>query len=229
MSYLVVITHRKDGKPRFCVDFRRLNNVTKRDAYPLPQVDATLDKLRGAKYLSTIDLKNEYWDVPLTRESKALSAFTVSGRGLLEFNVMPFGLDSAPSRFQRLLDRVITPHMAPHTFSYLDDIVVCTTTFQKHIEVLAKVFQKLYDARLKPNLEKCQFFQAELNYLGHIMDKDMLRTDPEKVAAIKTLSPPRKLKDARRFLRLISWYRRYIRDVTHVGAPLHHILKKKVK
>ena len=156
----VVITRRKDSKPRFCVDFKRLNNVTKKDAYPLTQVNTTLDKLQGARYLSTIDLKNGYWHVPLTEESKALTAFTVSGRGLFEFNVMPFSLHSASSTFQRLLDRVITPDMAPHTFAYLDDIVACTTTFQEHIEVLAKMFQKSYDARLKPNLEKCQFFRA---------------------------------------------------------------------
>ena len=190
----VVITRRKDGKPRFCVNFRRLNNVTKRDTYPLPQVNATLEKLRGARYLSTIDVKNGYWHIPFTEESKALATFTVFGRGLFELNVMPFGLHSAPTTFQRLLDRVITPDMAPHTFAYLDDIVVCAITFQEHIEVLAKVLQKLYDARLKPNPEKCQFFCNELKYLGHIVDKDGLRTDPEKVAAIQNLSPPKNLK-----------------------------------
>ena len=97
--------------------------------------------------------------------------------------------------------------------------MVCTTTFQEHIEVLAKVFQKLYDARLKPNPEKCQFFRAELKYLGHIVDKDGLRTDPEKVAAIRNLSPPKDLKEARCFLGLISWYRRFIKDVAHIAAP----------
>ena len=210
-------------------DFRRLKSVTERDAYPLPQVNATLDKLRGARYLSTINLKNGYWHVPLSEESKALTAFTVSGRGLFEFNVMPFGLHSASSTFQSLLDQVITPDMAPHTFAYLDDIVVCITTFQEHIEVLAKVFQKLYDATLKPNPEKCQFFRAELKYLGHIVDKDGLRTDLELVAAIKNLSPPKDPKEARRFLGLIFWYRRFIKDVAYIAAPLHRLLKKRVK
>ena len=117
----VVITCRKDGKPRFCIDFRRLNSVTKRDVYPLLQVNATLDKLRGARYLSTVGLKNGYWHVPLTETSKPLTALTVSGRGLYEFNVMSFGLHSAPSTYQRLLDQVITTVMASHTFAYLDD------------------------------------------------------------------------------------------------------------
>ena len=166
----VSVTRQKDGKPRFYIDFRRLNNVTKRDAYPLPQVNVPLDTLRGARYLSTIDLKNGYCPVPLTEESKPLTAFRVSGRGSYEFNVMPFGLHSAPSTFQRLLDHVIKPEMAPHAFAYLDNIVVCTTTFQKHLEVLTDVFQQLCDARLRSNPEKCKFFRAELKYLGHIMD-----------------------------------------------------------
>ena len=125
-SLPIVITRRKDGKPKFCFDFRRLNKVSKKDAYPLPQVNATLDKLRGARYLSSIDLKNGYWHVPLTERSKPLTAFTVPGKGLFEFKVMPFGLHAATPSFQRLLDRVITPDMAPSAFAYLDDIVICT-------------------------------------------------------------------------------------------------------
>jgi len=100
----VVIAKKKDGRPRFCIDFRKVNEVTEKDAYPLPQVEATLDKLRGAKYLSTIDLKNGYWQVPLASGSRPITAFTVPGRGLMQFRVMPFGLHSAPATFQRLLD-----------------------------------------------------------------------------------------------------------------------------
>ena len=205
-SSQIVITRLKDGKPRFCVDFRRLNKVSKKDAYPLPQVNATLDKLRGVRYLSFIDLKNEYWHVPLTERSKPLTAFTVPGKGLFEFKVMPFGLHAAAPTFQRLLDRVITPDMAPSSFAYLDDIVICTKTLEEHMEALEKVFQKLYEAKLRPNPEKCQFFSSELTYLGHIVDENGLHTDPDKVSAILNLAPPKNLKEARRFLGLISWY-----------------------
>ena len=159
-------------------------SVSKKDAYPLPQVNATLDKLRGAKYLSTIDLKNGYWHVPLTEKSKPLIAFTVPGKGLYEFNVMPFGQHAAPTTFQRLLDQVITPEMAPKTFAYLDDIVICTKTLEDYLKVLETVFQRLYEANLKPKLEKCQFFRCSLKYLGHVVDEHGLHTDPEKVKAI---------------------------------------------
>lgn len=109
----VVIVRKANGKPRFCIDFRRVNNVTEKDAYPLPQVQATLEKLRGARFISTIDLANGYWQVPLEPESRPITAFTVPGRGLYQFRVMPFGLHSAPATFQRLLDTIIGPQLEP--------------------------------------------------------------------------------------------------------------------
>lgn len=112
----IVIVKKKDGRQRFCIDFRRINDVTHKDAYPLPQITATLDKLRGARYLSTLDLKNGYWQVPLAPDSRPITAFTIPGKGLYEFKVMPFGLHSAPATFQRLLDTVLGPELEPHVF-----------------------------------------------------------------------------------------------------------------
>jgi len=137
----IVIVRKKDGKPRFCIDFRKVNEVTNRDAYPLPHISATLDKLRGAKYLSTIDLKQGYWQVPLAQKSRPITAFTVPGRGLMQFTVMPFGLHSAPVTFQRLLDTILGPELEPHAFVYLDDIIVVSTTFDDHLCHLKKVFR----------------------------------------------------------------------------------------
>lgn len=119
---------KKNGKHRFCIDFHRVNDVIQRDAYPLPQVTATLDKLRGARYLSTLDLKNGNWQVPLTHESRPITAFTVPGKGLFHFRVMPFGLHSAPATFRRLLDTVLGPELEPNVFVYLDDIIVISRT-----------------------------------------------------------------------------------------------------
>ena len=120
----IVMTKRKNEKYRFCIDFRRLNKLSEKGIYPLPQVNATLDKLKGAKYITTIDLKNGYCQVALTEESRPLTAFTVPRKGLFEFKVMPFGLHVAPATFQRLLDHIITAEMASHVLAYLDDIIV---------------------------------------------------------------------------------------------------------
>jgi hypothetical protein len=114
----VVIVKKKDGAHWFCIDFRKVNNVTERDAYPLPHITATLDKLRGAKYLSTLDLKSRYWQVLLAVESRPITAFTVPGMGPMQFRVMPFGLHSAPATFQRLLDSILGPELEPHVFVY---------------------------------------------------------------------------------------------------------------
>lgn len=173
-SSLVVIVKKKDEKPRFCIDFRRVNQVTEPDAYPLPQVTATLDKLRGAKYLTTLDLKNGYWQVPLAPESRPITAFTVPRKGLMQFifKVMPFGLHSAPATFQRLLDTILGPELEPHVFVYLDDIIICNNNFDEHLATLREVFQRIREARLRLNVEKCRFCVDQLKYLGHVVDKE---------------------------------------------------------
>ncbi|KAL6446826.1 hypothetical protein ACFW04_001334 [Cataglyphis niger] len=177
----VVLVKKKDGKYRFCIDFRKVNDATEKDAYPLPQVTATLEKLRGAKYLSTLDLKQGYWQVPLESESRPITAFTIPGRGLYQFKVMPFGLHSAPATFQRLLDKIISPALEPNVFVYLDDIIVISKTFDDHLRLLTEVFRRrLRDARLRLNPEKCKFCVDQLKYLGHVVDRKGIRTDPEK-------------------------------------------------
>jgi Reverse transcriptase (RNA-dependent DNA polymerase). len=225
----VVIVRKKDGKPRFCIDFRRINQISEKDAYPLPQVQATLDKLRGATYLSTLDLKNGYWQVPLTPESKAITAFTVPGRGLMQFRVLPFGLHSAPATFQRLLDRVLGPELEPNVFVYLDDIIIVSKTFNDHLKLIREVCQRLRHARLRLNIEKCRFCVNQLKYLGHLVDHRGIHTDPDKIDAIRTLKAPTNIREIRRFLGTVSWYRRFIKNFSRTARPLTQLLHKKAK
>jgi len=166
-----------------------LNQASEKDAYPLPHIAATLDKLRGAKYLSTLDLKDGYWQVPLEPASRPATAFTIPGRGLLQFRVMPFGLHFAPATFQRLLDSVMGPELEPHVLVYLDDIIVVSHTFEEHLAHL-EVFRRLRQARLRLNIAKCHFCRDRLKYLGHIVDREGIRTDPEKVSAINNWPAP---------------------------------------
>lgn len=120
----IVVVRKKDGGHRFCINFRRLNTVTEKDAYPLPHIAATLDKLRGAKYLSIFDLKNGYWQVPLAPDSRP--AITVPGKGLMQFRTMSLGLYSVPDTFQRLLDLVLGPELELNVLVYLDDIIIAS-------------------------------------------------------------------------------------------------------
>jgi len=225
----IVIAKKKDGRPLFCIDFRKVNEASEKDAYPLPQVEATLDKLRGARYLSTLDLKNGYWQGPLALESRLITAFTVPVRGLMQFWVMPFGLHSAPATFQRLLDSVLGPELEPNVFVYLDDIIVASPDLESHLRHLREVFDRLRQASLQINPEKCKFGTDKLRYLGHLITRDGISTDPEKTEAITRIPPPRSVREVRQFLGLLSWYRRFVENFSDRARPLTRLTSKKTK
>ncbi|KMQ84840.1 gag-pol fusion protein [Lasius niger] len=200
----VVIVKKKDGKHRFCIDFRRVNNVTVKDAYPLPQV-------------------------PLEPDSRPITAFTIPGRELFQFTVMPFGLHFAPAIFQRLLDSVLGPALELHVFVYLDDIIIISRTFEEHIKLLAEVFRRLREARLRLNPEKCRFCVGQLKYLGHVIDRNGIRTDSEKVSAVANWPEPTSVKQLRQFLGMATWYRPFIADFSKIAAPLTKPTKKSAR
>ncbi|XP_041564487.1 uncharacterized protein LOC121467232 [Drosophila elegans] len=201
----VVLVKKKNNEWRMCVDYRLLNERTEKDAYPVPRMDFILNQLREAKFISTLDLKSGYWQIPMEGLSRQYTAFTVPGRGLFQWKVMPFGLTTAPATFQRALDTVIGPEMEPFAFAYLDDIVVIGRNKKEYLEKLREVFRRLQAANLKINAEKCNFFQTELKYLGHIVTDRGIRTDPEKVAAIRELPAPKGTKEVHSFLGMASW------------------------
>ncbi|BFF99977.1 uncharacterized protein DMAD_00086 [Drosophila madeirensis] len=153
----IVLVGKKTGDMRMCVDYRQLNARSVPDAYPLPRINHILERLRNAHYISTLDLKNGYWQIPLAEGSRECTAFTVPGRGLFHWKVMPFGLHSAAATFQRALDSVIGPRMEPHAFAYLDDIIVIGVALEDHVENLREVFRRLREANLRLNKDKCSF------------------------------------------------------------------------
>ncbi|BFF99865.1 uncharacterized protein DMAD_00003 [Drosophila madeirensis] len=196
----IVMVKKKTGQWRLCVDFRQVNAKSVKDAYPMPRIDYILDQFREARFISSLDLKDGYLQIPLEERNRQVTAFTVPGKGLYQWKVMPFGLQSASATFQRALDQVIGTEMMPHAFAYQDDIIVIGRTEKEHKENLKEVFRRLREANLRLNAEKCQFFRKELRYLGHKVTADGICTDPEKVAAIAELKPPANVKELRQYL-----------------------------
>ncbi|CAB0035616.1 unnamed protein product [Trichogramma brassicae] len=223
-----VIVRKQDGSNRFCIEYRDLNKVTLQDQYPIPNMDGILDKLRKAKYLSKVDLKNAYHQILMEEHSKPYTAFAVPGSGLCQYTRMPFGLCNAPRTFQRLIDSLFGPEDQPHIFGYLDDIIVATDSFDEHIEWLQVVLTRLREAGLAVNRKKCEFCCQRLSYLGFLLDSEGLRPDPERVAPVLECKPPRTLRELCSFLGCISWYSRFIQMESPAKIHLLKLTKKDV-
>lgn len=222
----IIMVKKPDGRWRFCVDYRALNKVSIPDAYPLPFVTRTLDKLRDARYLTTLDIKSAYWQIKVAKESRPLTAFTVPTRGLFQFKRMPFGIHSAPAVWQRLIDQVIGVDLEQYVFVYLDDVIVCTPTFDLHVQILKEVLSRIIKAGLTLNRDKCDFCKSELKYLGYVVNSSGLLVDPDKVDAILRIPSPRNVRDVRHILGLASWYRRFIPNFSTVAAPITALTQK---
>lgn len=222
----IVLVKKKDNSYRFCVDYRKVNAVTEKDAYPIPYLSSILDRLRDAKFLTSLDIRSAYWQIPLSPDSKAITAFTVPGRGLYQFTRLPFGLHNSPATFQRLIDRILGAKVEPFCFAYLDDIIIATPTFEQHIAVLTEILTRLSDAGLTLRKEKCHFCRPELKYLGYVVNGNGLLVDPEKVEAIISIPTPKNVSEVRRFVGMAGWYRRFIPNFSSVLTPLTTLTKK---
>lgn len=164
----IVLVTKADGTTRFCADYRKMNSVTKKDAFPLPRIDESLDALSGAKYFCTADLASSFHQVLVRKEDKEKTAF-VTHKGLFLFKHMPFGLVNSPKTFERLMELVMSGLQWEKCLVYLDDVIIFGKTFAQTLENLRSVFDRFRKANLKLKQKKCAFFRDEIKYLGHIV------------------------------------------------------------
>ncbi|PIK36839.1 Retrovirus polyprotein [Apostichopus japonicus] len=193
----VVLVRKKDGKLRLCVDYRALNNKTRKDAYPLPRIEEALDALKGAKYFCSLDLSHGYYQVPVAEEDVEKTAFRAGTGGLYEYLRMPFGLCNAPATFMRLMDHIFGDQNMQTLLIYLDDILVFGSTVEETTARLEMVIERLERHNLKLKPSKCQLFRKKVRYLGHVVSSEGISPDPEKIRAVKDWPLPRNEKELR--------------------------------
>ncbi|CAM5090469.1 unnamed protein product [Natator depressus] len=221
----VVLVPKPDGEIRFCVDYRKLNAVTRPDNYPMPRTDELLEKLGRAQFISTLDLTKGYWQVPLDESAKERSAFTTH-LGLYEFNVLPFGLRNAPATFQRLVDGLLAG-LGEYAVAYLDDVAIFSDSWADHLEHLQKVLERIREAGLTVKAKKCQIGLNRVTYLGHQVGQGTISPLQAKVDAIQKWPVPKSKKQVQSFLGLAGYYRRFVPHYSQIAAPLTDLTKKK--
>ena len=216
-SPMVVV--KMNGGLRLCIDYRKLNAITKGDSFPLPSIEELLVKVHNSKLFSCLDLKGGYHQVSLDPEAKEKTAFCVNDR-LYEYTRLPFGLRNAPSHFSRLMTSILSNLIGTAVLIYLDDIVVLGEIVADHTHNLICILETLRRSNLKINLTKCQFFKTSVEFLGHQVTPDGIRPVHDKVEAIRNYRRPRNPKEVSSFLGLASYYRKFIRNFASISRPL---------
>ena len=220
----VVLVRKKDGALRFCIDLRKLNVCTIKDAQTLPRIEESLDSLCGVVIFTSLDLKSGYWQVELDEDSIPYMAFTVGPLGFYECLRMPFGLTNAPATFQRLMENYLGDLHLNWCIIYLNDIIIYSKTPEEHVKRLEAVFRKLSKAGLKLKPSKCEFFKSEITYLGHIVSSEGIATDPKKIKVIQLWPRPETVPQVRKFTGLTNYYRKFIHNYAKVAKPLHQLV-----
>ncbi|KAL7844792.1 hypothetical protein SRHO_G00233310 [Serrasalmus rhombeus] len=220
----IVLVRKKSGELRMVVDYRKLNNLTKKDAYPLPRIEETFTLLSGSKWFSVLDLKSGFYQLEVEPSDRPKTAFTTPF-GTWQFRRLPQGLTNSPATFQRTMEKVMEGMNLQEVITFLDDLNIFSSTLEEHEERVMKVLERIADFGLKLSPSKCRFFQTSVRYLGHVISSQGIQPDPDKVAAIKTWPCPQTVRELRSFLGFTGYYRRFVRDYARIVRPLNDLLK----
>jgi hypothetical protein len=211
-----------------CVDYRRLNEATIKNKYPLPRIDDLFDQLNGARVFSKIDLRTGYHQLKIRKEDIPKTAFTTR-YGLYEFTVLAFGLTNAPAYFMGMMNKVFMDFLDKFVVVFIDDILIYSRNEEEHKQHLGAVLERLRNHRLYAKFSKCEFWLKEVGFLGHILSKEGIAVDPSKVMAVLNWKTPVTVTEVRSFLGLAGYYRRFIEGFSKIAKPMTELLKKNQK
>ncbi len=220
----VVLVMKKDGSTQFCIDYHRLNHVTKQDSYPLPQVDNILDMLVGSVWQSSLDLMSGYWQILVHKEDGEKTTFATR-HGMCKFMVMPFGLTNVPTSFQHDMGIVLSRLNWISTLVYINDIIMFSSMFEVHVQHLQEVFNQLRKANMFVKPSKCNFFRTKLPFLGHLVQRDSIAADLDKVKVVQDMAQLSNTTEVRAFLGLCNFYHWFMPAFMEVAEPLYQLLQ----
>ena len=221
----VVLVRKKDRGLRFCIDFRRLNSRTKKDAYPLPRMQETMESMVGTRFFSTMDLKLGFWQVKMAKDSQQHTAFMVGSMGVYEFLRMPYRLCNTLVTFQRLMQNCLGELNLTNALIYLDDVIIFSCTEEEHLHRLWVVFGRFLEHGLKLKPSKCHFLQDEITFLGHEISADGMRPGMANLKAIAEMAPPKTYTEIWHFTGMTSFFQRFIKGYSKIAKPLNDLLE----
>lgn len=221
----IILVRKKDGNMRLCVDYRQLNSITVKERYPMPVIEDEISRLSGQAWFITLDLMSGYYQVPIAKDSKHLTAF-VTPDGQYEYNRMPFGLANAPAVFQRMMHHVLGPARFDKATVYIDDVLIFGKTAAECLDRFEEILGLIKKANLKLNLSKCSFLQNEINYLGYEISAAGMRPGKTKIQSVVNFPRPENVHGVRQFLGLVSYFRKFIQGFAQYAYPLTKLLKK---
>lgn len=222
----ILFARKKDGSLRLCVDYRKLNDLTIKNVYPLPLIDEMLDRLGSAKFFTLLDLKDAYWLVRIREGDEWKTAFRTC-YGLFEYLIMPFGLSNAPSNFQAHVNRCFNDMIDQFLQVYMDDFLVYSKTFEEHVQHVRKVLQQVIDSNMKVLLKKCIFHTNKVQFLGYEVSTTGVNMLPDRVKCINEWKEPTDVKSLQSFLGFCNFYRSFIPRYSEIAAPLTNLTQKK--
>jgi len=224
-GYPILFVPKKDGGLRLCVDYRKLNDITVKNRYPLPNIKELQDRLQGAQWFTKLDLRGAYNLIRMKKGEEWKTAFRTR-YGHYEYKVMPFGLTNAPATCQMMINDTLRAHLDHFAIAYLDDILIYSRTESQHIKHVKKILDCLQERRLQLKPEKCEFHKKEVDFLGFLVGVEGIRMDPSKIQSIKEWPQPRNVKDVQGFLGFANYNRQFIESYSKKALPLTNLTKK---